>query len=52
MSSYLEEHFMHRQAKQVRELAGYASDLKRLLTENSQASLSLFLFDQYLQKVV
>jgi hypothetical protein len=43
---------MHRQAEQVRELAGHASDLKRLLSENKQASLSLFLFDEYLQKVV
>jgi hypothetical protein len=43
---------MHRQAKKVRELAGYASDLKRLLSENKQASLSLFLFDEYLQKIV
>nr|AGM32344.1 ferritin, heavy subunit [Coptotermes formosanus]AGM32405.1 ferritin, heavy subunit [Coptotermes formosanus] len=52
VSSYLEEHFMHRQAESVRELAGYTSDLKRLLSENKQASLSLFLFDEYLQKVV
>jgi hypothetical protein len=52
VSSYLEEHFVHQQAEQVRKLAGYSSDLKRLLTPNKQASLSLFLFDEYLQKVV
>jgi len=33
-------------------LGGYTSDLKRLLSENKQASLSLFLFDEHLQKVV
>ncbi|KDR16114.1 ferritin heavy chain [Zootermopsis nevadensis] len=52
VSSYLEEKFMHRQAEEVRKLAGYTSDLKRLLSENNQASLSLFLFDEYLQKAV
>jgi len=43
---------MHRQAENVRKLSGYANDLKRLISENKQASLSLFLFDEYLQKVV
>jgi hypothetical protein len=43
---------MHRHAENVRKLAGHTSDLQRLLTENKQASLSLFLFDEYLQKVV
>jgi len=52
VSSYLEEHFLHRHADSVRTLAGHANDLKRLLSENKQASLSLFLFDEYLQKVV
>jgi len=52
VSSYLEEHFLHRHADSVRSLAGHASDLKRLLSENKQASLALFLFDEYLQKVV
>ena len=33
-------------------LAGYTSDLNRLLPENKQSSLSQFLFDEYLQKVV
>lgn len=51
MSSYLEEHFLHRHADNVRMLAGHANDLKRLLSENKQANLSLFLFDEYLQKV-
>ncbi|KAJ9592810.1 hypothetical protein L9F63_015501 [Diploptera punctata] len=50
VASYLEEHFMHRQAKSVRDFAGYTSDLQKLLGEKSQTSLSLFLFDEYLQK--
>jgi hypothetical protein len=52
VSSYLEEHFLHRHAESVRSLAGHASDLKRLLSEDKQTSLALFLFDEYLQKVV
>jgi hypothetical protein len=43
---------MHRHAEEVRKLAGYASDVKHLLSANNQASLSLFLFDEYLQKAV
>ena len=52
VSSYLEENFLHHHAENVRKLGGYTSDLKRLLSENKQASLSLFLFDEHLQKVV
>jgi len=52
LSSYLEEHFLHHHAENIRQLSGYANDLKRLLSENKQSSLSLFLFDEYLQKVV
>jgi hypothetical protein len=43
---------LHRHAENVRKLAGYASDMKCLLSENKQAGLSLFLFDDYLLKVV
>lgn len=50
VASYLEEKFMHRQADKVREFAGLTSDLKKLISEPKQASLSLFLFDEYLQK--
>jgi len=46
---YLEEHFVHCQSANVHKLAGYASDLKCHLPENKQASLSPFLFDEYLQ---
>jgi len=43
---------MRCQTAKVGKLAGYTFDLKHLLPENKQASLSLFLFDEYLQKVV
>lgn len=52
MFLYLEEHFIHCQVENVHKLAGYTSDLKPHLPENKQASLSLFQFDEYLQKVV
>jgi len=52
VSSYVEENFWHHQAENVHKLAVYTSDLKHLLSENKQASLSLFLFDKYLQKGV
>jgi hypothetical protein len=48
----MEERIMYCQTENVHKLAGYTSDLKHLLPKNKQASLSLFLFDQYLQKVV
>jgi hypothetical protein len=40
------------QTENMCKLAGYTSDLKHLLPKNKQASLSLFLFDQYVHKVV
>jgi len=43
---------MHCQTENVCKLAGYTFDLKHLLSENKQASLSLFMFDKYLWKVV
>ena len=49
---YLEEHSMHCQTENVRKLAGYRSDLKHLLPENKQASLSMYLFNEYLQEGV
>jgi hypothetical protein len=42
---------MHCQTENVSQLAGYTSDLKHL-PESKQASLSLYLFDEYLQKAV
>ena len=46
MSSYLEEHFIRCQTENVCKFTGYTSDLKHLLPDNKQASLSLFLFDE------
>nr|CAD7427355.1 unnamed protein product [Timema monikensis] len=51
LSSYLEEHFVHRQADTIRDLAGHINDLKRLIEDPSSASLAVFLFDEYLQKI-
>ena len=43
---------MHCQTENVHKLAGYSSDLKHLLPENKQATVSMYLFDEYLQKPV
>ena len=48
----LEEHSVHCQTENVCKLTGYTIDLKHLPPENQQASLSLYLFDEYLQKAV
>ena len=49
VAHYLEEEFMESQAEVIRTLAGHTSDLKSLLRDRD-ASLSLFLFDEYLKK--
>uniref|UniRef100_A0A6M2DZY9 Ferritin n=1 Tax=Xenopsylla cheopis TaxID=163159 RepID=A0A6M2DZY9_XENCH len=49
-ASYLEEHFAHKQAKTIRDLSGHTNDLKNLL-KSGESSLSLYLFDEYLQKL-
>ncbi|KAJ3665047.1 hypothetical protein Zmor_000562 [Zophobas morio] len=48
ISSYIEEEFVHHQAKNIRKLAGYVTDLKSMLS-GPDGSLSLFLFDEYLK---
>jgi len=52
IAHYLEEKFIEDQATTVRKLSGYTNDLKRLLEETAKqdSSLSLFMFDEYLQK--
>ncbi|XP_046975212.1 ferritin-1, chloroplastic [Vanessa cardui] len=54
IAQYLEEEFIEDQAKTVRDLAGHTSDLKQFITANEgkDLSLALYLFDEYLQKVV
>ncbi|XP_066596485.1 ferritin light chain [Prorops nasuta] len=49
VAHYMEEQFMEGQAERVRELAGHTIDLKSMLLERD-ASVSVFLFDEYLQK--
>lgn len=49
VAHYLEEEFMEPQAECIRKLAGHSNDLKNLLKDRD-ASLSIFLFDEYLQK--
>ncbi|KAG8037453.1 hypothetical protein G9C98_005663 [Cotesia typhae] len=51
VAHYMEEQFMEPQAETVRTLAGHTNDLKRLLGDND-ASLSIFMFDEYLKKTL
>lgn len=51
VAHYMEEQFMEPQAESVRTLAGHTNDLKRLLADND-ASLSIFMFDEYLKKTL
>ncbi|XP_043469149.1 uncharacterized protein LOC122502891 [Leptopilina heterotoma] len=51
VAHYLEEEFMEAQADCIRKLAGHSNDLKNLL-QDRDASLSIFLFDEYLQKTL
>nr|XP_032289419.1 soma ferritin isoform X1 [Drosophila virilis] len=49
MAHYLQENFLSKQAESVRKLSGYANDLSKLVTVR-EPSLSVYLFDEYLQK--
>ncbi|KAJ8979927.1 hypothetical protein NQ317_003669 [Molorchus minor] len=49
ISSHLEHEFMPKHRDTIRKLAGYTSDLSTLLN-GPDSSLSLYLFDEYLQK--
>ncbi|CAH2236760.1 jg14252 [Pararge aegeria aegeria] len=53
IAQYLEEEFIEDHAKTIRDLAGHTSDLKQFITNNEgkDLSISLFLFDEYLQKI-
>ncbi|XP_072943212.1 ferritin light chain [Epargyreus clarus] len=54
IAQYLEEEFVEYQAKLIRDLAGHTTDLKKFIVSNNgqDLSLALYLFDEYLQKVV
>lgn len=49
MAQYIEEKFLTKQAESVRKLSGYANDLSKLMNQQDP-SLSVYLFDEYLQK--
>lgn len=51
LSHYMEERFMEPQVDCIRNLAGHITDLKQLISDHS-APVSLFIFDEYLQKTV
>ncbi|GJQ77056.1 Fer2LCH [Trypoxylus dichotomus] len=50
ISSYIEEEFVHKHADNIRKLTGYTQDLHKILMDEAQRSLGLYLFDEYLQK--
>ncbi|XP_011496952.1 PREDICTED: ferritin heavy polypeptide-like 17 [Ceratosolen solmsi marchali] len=50
IAHYLEEKFLESQSDVVRVLAGHTSDLKNMLDRD--ASVAIFLFDEYLQKIL
>lgn len=49
ISDYIEHEFVHKQAKLVREITGYASNLSKTL-DGPDHSIGMYLFDGYLQK--
>ncbi|XP_052836856.1 ferritin heavy chain isoform X1 [Drosophila gunungcola] len=49
LAHYIEENFLGKQAETVRKLSGYANDLAKLM-KVPDPSLSVYLFDEYLQK--
>lgn len=51
VAHYIEEHFMESLSERVRQLAGYSNDLKNMLEERD-ASVSVFLFDEYLKNAL
>nr|QED22038.1 ferritin light chain subunit [Samia ricini] len=53
IAQYLEEKFIEDHATTIRELAGFTNDLKGVIISNDKdLSLALYIFDEYLQKVV
>ncbi|XP_059612443.1 ferritin light chain, oocyte isoform [Phlebotomus argentipes] len=50
VAHYMEEKFIEDQADTIRQFSGYANDLKNFMKEKSQVALSIYLFDEYLQK--
>jgi ferritin heavy chain len=50
VASYLENNFVHQHSEIIRKLSGHTNDLKHLIANQPDPSLSLYLFDEYLQK--
>uniref|UniRef100_U5ER51 Ferritin n=1 Tax=Corethrella appendiculata TaxID=1370023 RepID=U5ER51_9DIPT len=50
LGHYIEENFLEDQADTIRQYSGYANDLKHFMQEKHNVALSLYLFDEYLQK--
>uniref|UniRef100_F4MI35 Ferritin n=1 Tax=Phlebotomus perniciosus TaxID=13204 RepID=F4MI35_PHLPE len=50
LAHHMEENFLEDQAETIRKFSGYANDLKHFMKEKTQVALSIFLFDEYLQK--
>jgi len=50
ISSWIEKEFVHKHADNIRQLSGFTADLNSMLRTQDSA-LSLFLFDEYLQKL-
>lgn len=49
ISDHIEHEYSHKQRDNIRKLAGYVSDLTKIL-DGPDSSLGLYLFDEYLQK--
>ncbi|VVC45240.1 Ferritin-like diiron domain,Ferritin-like superfamily,Ferritin-related [Cinara cedri] len=52
VASFLENNFVHQHSEIIRELSGYTNDIKQLIGNQPDPSLSLYLFDEYLQKAI
>lgn len=53
VAQYLEEEFIEKHAKTIRNLAGHTNDLKNfMIGKGHDLSLALYIFDEYLKKTV
>ncbi|XP_063544049.1 ferritin light chain [Cydia strobilella] len=54
IAQYMEEEFIEDHAKTIRNLAGHSADIKKFIAQNDgqDLSISLYLYDEYLQKTV
>jgi len=52
VASFFENNFVHQHSDIIRKLSGHTNDLKHLIANQPDPSLSLYLFDEYLQKTV